>query len=323
MQLENNYVVGDNLEILKQVKDETFDLIYMDPPYNTGRNFSDFNDKFESMNEYANAFLKPRLVECRRALKKEGNIVVHVEPRNSHHVRMVLDEVFGERYFKNEIAWKSGGNAKNKKQLGRYHDTIIVYGKCNESIFNPEYKPYDEEYKKSSSAKYCETRKDWYVTTAIHNSQPDVNPRMNLRYEWGVFDLRLLTWNSNHKQWYVSKEKMQFLHEDDRLLYNKRGIPRIKRFLSEMDGIPVRDLWTDITQIQHGEKLNYATQKPVKLLERIVKMYSQEGSLIADPFAGSGTLGRAAMLHNRNYFLVDINQEGEKVFVDSIINVDK
>jgi len=306
--LENKYLVGDNIETLKCLEDKSIDLVYMDPPYNTGRNFGEFNDKFSSMSEYARGFLLPRLKEIKRVLKKEGNVVVHVEPKNSHHVRYVMDEVFGESNFKNEIAWKSGGNAKNQKQLGRHHDTIIVYGLQKKSTFNPLYMPYDDEYKKRSSAKECPKTGRWYVTTAIHNSQPDVNPRMNLRYEW----------NGHKKQWYVSLKKMKTLHEENRLQYNKKGIPRIKRFLDEMDGVPIKDLWTDINQIQGGEKLDYPTQKPVKLLQRIISLYSNSGEIVLDPFAGSGTTARAAIKLNRKYLMIDINNNGKKVFLSSL-----
>lgn len=147
-----------------------------------------------------------------------------------------------------------------------------------------------------------------YVTTAIHNSQPDVNPRLNLRYEW----------NGHKKQWYTTLEKMQQLHDDNRLQYNSKGVPRIKRFLDEMDGIPIRDVWNDISNIQNGEKLDYATQKPVKLLERIIKMLTSEGDLVLDPFAGSGTTGRAAINLKRNYILFDISQKGKDEFSKSI-----
>ncbi len=300
----NSFVIGDNLEALGNLEAESCELVYMDPPYNTGRDFGEFQDKFSSMHAYAMEFLLPRIKACHRILTKTGNMVVHIEPKCSHHVRVALDEVFGEKNFRNEIVWKSGGNAKNKKQLGRYHDTILVYSKSKTSTFNPVYLPYDKEYRKKSGAKLCDIHKMEYVTTAIHNSQPDVNPRMNLRYEW----------NGHHKQWYVSKEKMQTLHDDNRLYYNKNGVPRIKRFLDEMEGIPVRDLWTDINQIQGWEKLNYPTQKPVRLLERIVKLYSNEGDLVVDPFAGSGTTGHAAHLHNRRFFLIDINKNGKIEF---------
>jgi DNA modification methylase len=294
----NKFYVGDNLELLKNLEDETIDMIYMDPPYNTGRNFFYFQDKFADFPK----FMEERIVECHRILKKNGNIIVHVEPRISHHIRVICDKVFGESHFQNEIVWHSGGNAKNKHQLGRNHDTIIVYGKCSKPKFFPLYKPYTDQHKKG--LKLCPFHKKYYGTSAAHNSQPEVNPRPNLRYEW----------NGHTKQWYCSKEKMQALHDDHRLEYNDKGIPRIKRFQDEMEGIPVRDTWDDISSIQNGEKTKYATQKPIKLLERIVSLYSEEGDVCLDPFAGSGTLGRACQLLKRDYLLFDINPEAKEVF---------
>ena len=295
---KNTFYIGDNLELLKKVKSETVHMIYLDPPYNTGRNFHYFKDKFADFPK----FMEERIEECHRVLKKDGNIIIHVEPRISHHIRIICDKIFGYTNFKNEIVWHSGGNAKNKYQLGRNHDTIIVYGKSSNSKFFPLYKPYTDEYKKN--LKMCPYHKKLYSTSAAHNSQPEVNPRPNLIYEW----------NGNIRQWYFSNEKIKLLHDDNRLEYNTAGIPRIKRFLDEMEGIPVRDTWDDISSIQNGEKTKYATQKPIKLLERILALYTCEGDLCMDPFAGSGTLGRACILMKREYILFDINPEAKMVY---------
>jgi DNA modification methylase len=243
--------------------------------------------------------------ECFRVLKKTGTVIIHIEPRVSHYFRIICDDVFGESNFKNEIVWKTGGNAKASHKLHRFHDTIIVYAKTAKQVFNPLYFEYDDEYKKSSNVKMCPHHKKEYVTCAIHNSQPDVSPRPNLRY----------CWNEHDKQWLVCKEKMQTLHDDHRLEYNKHGVPRIKRYLDEMDGIPLRDVWVDISNVQAGEKTDYATQKPVKLLERIVNLYSNSGDLCLDIFAGSGTLGRACKTTNRRYLLFDINEKGKDIFL--------
>jgi DNA modification methylase len=294
----NTFTVGDNVDLLKRLASESVDMIYMDPPYNTGRNFYYFEDKFADFPK----FIEERIVECHRVLKKDGNIIIHVEPRISHHIRVLCDKYFGESHFQNEIAWHSGGNAKNKHQLGRNHDTIIVYGKSAKPKFFPLYKPYSEDHK--AKQKMCAIHKKLYSTSAAHNSQPEVNPRPNLTYEW----------KGHTRQWYFSKEKMTELHDDNRLEYNDKGIPRVKRFMDEMEGIPVRDTWDDISSIQNGEKTKYATQKPVKLLERVLSLYSAEGDTCLDPFAGSGTVGRAAIAMKRNYILFDINPEAKALF---------
>ena len=305
--INNYYYIGDNITLLNKLKDKTIDLIYFDPPYNTGRHFYDFDDKFKNKDEYIQ-FIKLRICECYRVLKNTGTLVIHIEPKISHYFRVMCDEIFGDNNFRNEIVWQTGGNAKNKYKLNRFHDTIIVYSKTNNQLFNPIYFNYDEEYKKKSNVKFCDIQQKEYVTTAIYNAQPDVNPRMNLRYVWNGFD----------KQWYVTKDKMEKLHNENRLEYNKDGLPRIKRFLDEMEGIPLRDIWCDINNVQSGEKINYATQKPVKLVERIVQLYTNENDICLDIFAGSGTLGRACINKNRQYILFDINNKGKDLFLESI-----
>ena len=308
----NKYNISNNTELLKKLDKASIDMIYFDPPYNTGRDFSDYKDKY-GKDEYI-TMITNVIKECYRILNKQGNIIIHVESRISHFIRNILDDVFGHKKYKNTIIWKTGGNAKNKYQLGRMHDVIIVYGKSgkNKTKFNSLYIPYDDTYRQKNSVKMCPIHKKEYVTTAAHNSQANVNPRPNLRYEW----------KGNTKQWYWTKERMEKLDADNRLQYNKKNIPRIKRFLNEMDGIPITDLWTDISNVQAKEKLNYATQKPIKLLDRIIKLYSNENDLLLDPFAGSGTLGRSAIKNNRQYILIDENENGKKIFEKSISKID-
>ena len=298
--ISESFLVGDNLELLKGLESESVDFIYMDPPYNTGRNFYYFEDRFADFPH----FMTERLLECKRVLKKNGNIVIHVEPKISHYIRNICDSL--DFIFKNEIVWHSGGNSKNKHQLGRNHDTLIVVSKIEKSKFFPMYHEYPPEYHKK--LKMCPINNKLFSTSAAHNSQAEVNPRPNLVYDW----------NGHTKQWYICLEKMQELHLTGRLEYNADGIPRIKRFLDELEGIPVRDTWDDISSIQSNEKTRYATQKPIKLLERIVQLYSSEDDLCLDPFAGSGTLGRACINLNRKYLLFDINQEAKLVFNETI-----
>ena len=306
----NEYKIGDSRELLKEVESDSVDLIYIDPPYCTGRDFYHFDDRFKSSADYRELLLRPMFEECHRILTNVGNIVVHVEAKVSHHVRIVLDDIFGENRVKNEIVWVSGGNHKSKYQLQRNHDTIIVYQKGKESIYNAEHKEYDANTVKK--AKMCPIRKKKYNTSALVNRQPNVVSRPNLRYEW----------NGNYLQWHVSKEKMQTLHDDNRLEYSSNtGIPRVKKYLHEMDGIPVKDVWSDIKQIQGNEKLDYATQKPVALLNRILCMFSNKNSIVLDPCAGSGTVGRSAILTGRNYILFDLNKDAKALFEQSIENL--
>ena len=303
----NQYVIGESAELLSQIDSGSVDLIYGDPPYNTGRDFFHFSDRFTSIEDYRDKLMLPILRECKRVLKPTGNIVIHIEPRISHHIRFMLDEVFGSSKYVNEVAWVSGGNHHSTKQMQRNHDTLLIYKNGTTSFYQPEYLPYRQE--DIDKAKICSVRKEPYTTSALVNRQADVIQRPNLRYEW----------NGNYEQWWVSKEKMQQLHDDSRLEYSANtGIPRVKKYYSEMRGIPIKDVWSDIKQIQAPEKLDYATQKPVKLLERVVNMFSPEGGVVLDPFAGSGTTGRACIKTNRDFILLDINDDGKKLFESSI-----
>ena len=281
----------------------SIDLIYIDPPFNTNRDFYNFSDKFNTNNDYLN-FINERVLLAHSILKNTGTFVFHISPCVSHYIKVLLDKIFGIGNFRNEIIWKTNCNIKNKYKLGRTHDVLLVYTKTKKFIFNPEYHTYSDSYIKRSNVKICDFYKKQYITTALHNNQPEITPRPNLVYQW----------NGNIKQWYCSIDRMEILHYTNRLIYNTNGIPRIKRFLDEMDGIPVKDLWDDIASIQKDEKVKYATQKPIKLLDRIVKMYSNENDTVLDFFAGTGTTGISCIKNKRNYILVDINENGKEFF---------
>ena len=304
--MKNKYIVGDNLDILKSI-DSEYDFCYIDPPYNTGRDLGDFGDKFESMESFID-FLRPRFEAIHSKLKDNGNLVVHIDPIASHYIKVCLDEIFDIKNFKNEIILTTSSLMKSTKKLMRSHDVLLVYSKnSTKATYNQQYTPYDLS---DNNIKYLEDSIGKYTTSPAHYSPSNVIVRPNLRYEW----------NGHTHQWWVSKEKMQKLHDDGRLRYNKEGIPRIKRYLHETKGIPFKDVWTDILSLQPKEKLDYATQKPIKLLERLLDLYTNKNDLCLDIFAGSGTLGRACLEKNRNFTLIDINPKGKETFNDSISN---
>ena len=182
MNLTDSYTIGDNVSLLQHVPENSIDMIYMDPPYCTGRDFYHFSDKFRSTTEYREQFIRPIILSCHRVLNSVGNIVIHVEPKISHHIRFVLDDIFGEKNFRNEIVWVSGGNHTSTQQLQRNHDVLIVYRKSKNSTYNPEYRPYDEDSVKR--APVCDVTGKQYSTSALVNRQPHITPRPNLRYEW-------------------------------------------------------------------------------------------------------------------------------------------
>ena len=149
------------------------------------------------------------------------------------------------------------------------------------------------------------------MTAACHNAKPASINRPNLCYEW----------KGHTKQWWWNKKLMQERHDENRLVYNQKGIPRVKKYLDEMPGIPLRDIWSDLKAIKN--KLDYATQKADELLERLVLMYTNEGDEVLDPYAGSGTTGRACLTHKRKYLMIDVNEYGKELFEKNKKNITK
>lgn len=151
MSMDKNVLhLGDNLEVMKSLPDESVDLIYCDPPFNTGRDFVEFDDRWDSLSGYLD-FMIPRLHEIHRLLKLTGSFYLHCDPTASHYLKVETDKVFNINQFRNEIVWRIGwisGNKTQKKGWIRNHDIILYYTKTDSAInlFNKKYIPYPEDY---------------------------------------------------------------------------------------------------------------------------------------------------------------------------------
>jgi DNA modification methylase len=302
---------GDNLEQLAKLPDACVDLIYIDPPFNSNRNYEvfwgetkekrSFDDRHESTKAYIE-YMKPRCVQLARVLKKTGSFYYHCDWHASHYVKVMLDQIFGENNFVNEIIWKrqtSHNDAKQgSKHYGRLHDVLMFYsGGSEDYTWNQQYVPLDESYIES------------------HYSQVDEKGR---RFQWG--DLRApggaapSKGNPHYKvlgvdgYWRYSQEKMeQFIREGRVAIPGGGNTPRYKRYLDESKGLPVGSVWDDINPInsQAKESLGYPTQKPLPLLERILKTSSNENDIVLDAFCGCGTALVAAQLLKRQWIGID------------------
>ena len=346
MAWNNQLYFGDNLNVLRaSIDDKSIDLIYLDPPFNsqatynvlfrapTGEHsqaqieaFEDtwhwndtaeraFDDVVHSGNIDAGELLQAfrrflkendvmayltmmaiRLLELHRVLKPTGSIYLHCDPTASHFIKLLLDAIFGCEQFRNEIVWQRA--APRAHAFTRYpstHDSIFFYGKQYPSAWHPSYTPHREVYLKSHY-RYIEegTGRRYRLGDCLN---PNHN-RPNLTY----------TWHGHVRVWRWTQEKMQQLHDSGRLLYTSSGIPSYKRYLDEMPGTPVTSVWTDIPPINAmaQERLGYPTQKPLPLLERIIKTSSNEGDIVLDPFCGCGTAIHAAQKLNRGWVGIDI-----------------
>ncbi|MFN7399940.1 MAG: site-specific DNA-methyltransferase [Sandaracinobacter sp.] len=237
-----------------------------------------------------------RLVELHRVLKPTGSLYLHCDPTASHYLKLVLDAVFGPELFTCELIWQRT-NAKSHAytRFPSAHDVILFYRKGSEFVWNAQYLAHSEKLIKSHYSNVEEETGRRYTLGDTLNPNPD---RPNLTYEW----------NGQLRVWRWTKEKMQQMHDDGRLVYTKNGMPRYKRYLDEMDGTPLTSVWTDIPPInsQAQERLGYPTQKPIALLERIIRASSNEGDVVLDPFCGCGTAVDAAQKLGRQWIGIDI-----------------
>ena len=346
---ENKLFYGDNLDVLRRyVKDESVDLIYLDPPFNSRQDYNvlfkekdgtqaasqiqAFEDTWEwdtesrrvcdeliargdRVSDVMRAFrtflggsdmmaylamMAPRLIELHRVLKITGSIYLHCDPTASHYLKMLMDAIFSPQNFVNEIVWKRSSAHSDAKQgakhFGRVSDTILLYCKSDGRTWNPQYQPYDQTY---LDRDYRRTDPDGRRYRIDNIQGPGGAAKGNPQYEFlGVT-----------RYWRYSRQKMEELYRQGRIVQTRPGaVPQYKRYLDEMPGVPVQNVWTDIPVINNRskEKLDYPTQKPEALLERIVKVSSNEGDIVLDPFCGCGTAIAAAQRLNRRWLGIDV-----------------
>jgi len=312
---------GDNLEQLKKLPDGCVDLIYIDPPFNSNRNYEvfwgetkekrSFEDRHASTQAYID-FMRPRCVELHRVLKKTGSFYYHCDWHASHYVKIMLDQIFSQNSFQTEIVWRRT-NAKGLafRSFPNDHDTIFYYTKSEDYTFNRQYLPHDEEYIKKFY-KYVEPESGRkYALDNLANPNKD---RPNLTYEFlGV-----------KRVWRWTKERMQEAYEKGLIVQAKPGaVPRLKRYLDEQEGVPVDSIWADISPIQSQseERLGYPTQKPLALLERIVKASSDPNDIVLDAFCGCGTALVAAENLGRQWIGIDVSPTACRVMAKRLRDV--
>jgi DNA modification methylase len=313
---------GDNLDQLKKLPDGCIDLIYIDPPFNSNRNYEvfwgetkekrSFEDRHASTQAYIE-FMRPRCAELARVLKKTGSFYYHCDWHASHYVKVMLDQVFGENYFRSEIIWRRT-NAKGLAFTGfpNNHDTILYYTASKDFTFNRLFGKHDEKYVKTFYKYVEEGTGRRYRLSDLTNPNPD---RPNLTYEW-----------KGHKRvWRWTKERMQEADKKGLVHYSSTGLASQKRFLDEMSGQPIDTIWEDIqpVQAQAAERLGYPTQKPLALLERIIRASSNENDIVLDAFCGCGTALVAAQNLKRQWIGIDVSPTACRVMAKRLRDVCK
>ena len=330
----NNLVIrGECLSACAHLRDKGIfvDLIYVDPPFASGADYAkkvyirrnpkvaaaiaqaeselDIEDlKAFEEKMYGDVWDKERylnwmyenLMAMKSIMSEKACIYVELDSHIGHYVKILMDEIFGEQNFINEIIWKRTFShsdvGQGAKHLGRLHDVIFLYSKSEEYVMNTVYTPYTEEYIKNFY-KYQDPDGRKYRLVSLLG--PGGASKGNPYYEvMGVT-----------RYWAFSKESMQKMIDAGLIVQTKPGgVPQKKRYLDESEGVPLQDIWTDIAAVQGGalENANYATQKPEAMLERIIKSSSNEGMLVADFFGGSGVTAAVANKLGRNFIHCDI-----------------
>lgn len=354
----NQLFYGDNLEVLrKHIKDESVDLCYIDPPFNSKRNYNQiYNNIGKEDQAQAQAFIDTwtwdnfanqglaeilenyqgkftsqsidliagltkvlgkgsllaylvsmtlRVAEIGRVLKPTGSFYFHCDSTVSHYLKLVLDAIFcplgGD--FINEIVWKRtnahSDTKQGRKAYGNITDAILYYTKSKNYKFNTVYLSYNQEYIEKFY-KYVDADGRRYQLDNI--TGPGGAAKGNPYYE--VMGIK--------RYWRYSQEKMNQLIAEGRIVQTKPGtVPRYKRYLDEMPGTPLQNLWDDIKPIQSqsAERLGYPTQKPLYLLERIIQVSSYEGDVVLDAYCGCGTTVAVAQSRNRKWIGIDITYQ--------------
>ncbi len=256
------------------------------------------------------AMIVPRLCLMRELLSDRGSVYVHLDWHVAHYVKLVLDEIFGKAMFSNEVIWRRTNAHSEVLGFGRVHDTILVYGKSESIIWNQQYVPYTPDY----------------IEKQYRYADPDGRRWRSVDPTGAGKTANDYLWKGKPpiagRHWAYRQEKMLELEQQSRLTYTGKGSVRIKQYLDEMPGQQIMDVWDDVDKIHHmaHERLEYGTQKPEALLERIVKTSSNKNSIVADFFGGSGTTAAVAEKLGRRWITSDLGKPAcmimRKRFID-------
>ncbi len=315
----NKLILGDCLEVLRKIDSESIDLIYIDPPFFSNRTYEviwgdkgevrSFEDRFSGGIEHYIGWLKERVQEMHRILKPTGSIFVHCDWHANAYIRVsILDKIFGINNFRNEIIWKRNFTKKGSQfkmaKLAINTDTIFYYVKSDKATFTtPKMNGSMEEL----LLRYDKEDENGRRFKSEPIELPRMMARQNLIYEYKNYVPKY--------GWMMMCEKLEEMDKQGKLYFTKNGKPRRKNFLDEYGGSEADNIWLDITPVgqNQSEIIGYPTQKPEALLERIIKMASNEGDTVLDCFMGGGTTIAVADKLNRNWIGIDQSVNAIKV----------
>jgi len=301
----------DNLSRLPEFESDSIDLIYLDPPFFSNRQYEvvfgdeseirSFEDRWKGGIEHYIDWMKKRVQELHRVLNPNGSLYLHCDPTASHYLKVMLDGVFAPANLRNEIIWRRYGAhndvGQGSKHYGRVHDVLLFYVKGDDPTWHQQFVPLDEAYIQATYRYVDPESNRRFTTTPL--TGPGGAAKGNPVYEW----------NGHTRAWRYSRDKMQRLHDEGKLHYSKTGYVRQKLYLDESRGVPVQDVWSDIGGLSgpHKERLGWPTQKPEALMQRIIAASSKQGDIVLDPFCGCGTTVTVAHKMQRQWIGIDIS----------------
>lgn len=318
----NRLIWGDKKYVLPSLLPEfagKVDLIYIDPPFATGADFSfqaqvgeetfekeasiieqkAYRDTWgRGLDGYLRWFHETSVI-LYELLSETGNFYLHIDSNLSHYLKAILDEVFGAANFQNEIIWQRTSSHNDSRRWATVHDVLLFYTKSSDSTWNDVFTEYNEEYIQAFY-RYSDARGIYRLDHIIRSQTMGARP--NLSYEFKGY---IPEWG-----WRVTKDKLEKLDQENRLEWSSTGRPYLKRYKNEQKGVPINSVITDIKVIgaQAGERSGYPTQKPEAFLERIIESSSNLGDLVLDCFCGSGTTAAVAEKLGRRWITCDLGR---------------
>lgn len=324
----NRLIWGDKKYVLPSLLPEfagKVDLIYIDPPFATGADFSfttaipDSGESFtkapsiietkayrdtwgKGLDSYLQWFYETAVL-LRDLLASNGSIYVHLDYHISHYAKAVLDEVFGPDNFRSEIAWKRTSSHNDPNKPGNIHDTLYFYTSSSDWTWNPQYQPLDQTYVEKVYA-YSDAKGRYRLDNL---TAPGISKGVTGK-EW-----RGVNPTSFGRHWRRPPEELEQVLMEGGIQLKSDGKPSIngwKQYLDKSKGMPIQSIWQDLPNVTgiSSEKLAYTTQKPESLLSRIIKASSQEGDLVLDSFCGSGTTAAVAEKLGRRWITCDLGR---------------
>ena len=312
----NRLIYGDNLLAMAALLagDEhtpslrgKVDLIYIDPPFDSKADYRTkvvlpgveleqrpsvieqfaYSDTWSDGTASYLAMITPRLILMRELLADTGSIYVHLDWHVGHYVKLVMDEIFGKNHFRNEIIWRRSYSHNDGDKFGAIHDTLFFYTKADNYHFEPVFIPRSDEETAEEYPSICERTGNRYKSVSMNAAGQG-----EARY----FGERGLLSPPNGTHWRWSQERINQALVSGKIFFSSTGTPRYKQYADDIEGKQVQDLWFDFMAISSRsiEGLSYSTQKPEKLLDRIIGASCSENGIVADFNGGSGTTAAVA-----------------------------